>query len=191
MATVNQYPRARHRYNSNKSRVIRSGIEWALTYEEWLQWWADRGVDKNVPTGHVNKDSLCMQIIDKNRPFALDNVELASFGEGRIGLATKARGRPRIHLRKNKDEEIHKKFMPWHRARAQANYRNEEWNISFEEWCMLWPEELWRQRGRASQEYALSRIDPKQPWNTSNAVVAPRREHLQRIRKQQMEKKNG
>jgi hypothetical protein len=133
-----EYSKARHRYNSNRYRVRSAGIEWAISFEEWYQWWLSKGIDKNAPAGHMTKDSLCMQIIDRSQPFNLDNIQLAAFGDERKGIATRARGRARVHLRKYQDENIHKKFMPWHKARAQARYRGEEWDITFEEFCSIY-----------------------------------------------------
>jgi hypothetical protein len=63
----------------------------------------------------------------------------------------------------------------WHRMRAQANYRGEPWDLSFEDYKLFWPtEELWRQRGRGAEELCMTRLDPEGAWSRTNSVVLPR-----------------
>ena len=65
--------------------------------------------------------------------------------------------------------------MTWHRMRAQANYRGEPWDLSFEDYKLFWPtEDLWAQRGRQTESLCMTRIDPDGAWSRTNAVVLPR-----------------
>jgi len=63
----------------------------------------------------------------------------------------------------------------WHRMRAQANYRGEPWQLSFDDYRDFWPtEELWAQRGRSTESLCMTRLDPELAWSRSNTVVLPR-----------------
>ena len=85
---------------------------------------------------------------------------------------------PRPHVwRCGPDAYKHSMYMPWQRSKAQANFRGEEWLLSFEEYYDLW-KELWPQRGRGSDDYCQSRHDPDGPWDTKNTVIITRKEHL-------------
>ena len=79
------------------------------------------------------------------------------------------------HYKLYKDKFDRARNMTWHRMRAQANYRGEPWELSFDDYREFWPtEELWAQRGRSTESLCMTRIDPEGPWSRSNAVVLPR-----------------
>jgi hypothetical protein len=75
--------------------------------------------------------------------------------------------------------ERHEQYIAWARAKAQANFRNERWQLSFEDWCELW-EGQWHRRGRVKDTVCLTRRDYDEPWCRSNCEVISRREHNQR-----------
>jgi hypothetical protein len=86
---------------------------------------------------------------------------------------------PRPHTWTYQDPIKHVQHTAWMRQRAQAHYRREEWELTLEQWILIWGE-LWHNRGRASTDYCLTRKDPELPWDTENTVCMVRREHLQR-----------
>lgn len=66
----------------------------------------------------------------------------------------------------------------WNRARAQAQFRGEDWSLSFEDFCELWTEERWPQRGRGIDCLCMSRLDPEGCWDRDNTVLIERQQHL-------------
>lgn len=77
----------------------------------------------------------------------------------------------------NKFEQMrHRSFT---RSRCQAHFRGEVWELTLEEWRLLWTPERWSQRGKATDSLCMTRIDPTQPWNKVNACVVTRVNHLQ------------
>lgn len=73
------------------------------------------------------------------------------------------------------------------RARAQAKFRGEAWNLTFEDWCEAWAGN-WHRRGRHPNSLLLSRIDVRQPWQRDNVRLVDRYEHhtnqmIQKLRK--------
>lgn len=85
-----------------------------------------------------------------------------------------------------KDPIRRQQHLSWQRMKAQAIYRKEEWLLSFEEFLNIW-EGMWDQRGRAPEQYCLTRDDCDGPWDNKNTILMNRREHLQR----QVEFKGG
>jgi hypothetical protein len=66
-------------------------------------------------------------------------------------------------------------YIPWLKARAQANFRNEEWLLTFEDWFALW-DGIWHQRGRDSDDLCLARMDMSGPWSVANVEIMTIRE---------------
>ena len=89
---------------------------------------------------------------------------------------------PNLNRRKHKDPDIHKKYVPFLRARAQANFRNEEWTLTFEDFLELWPEDLWNQRGHEKHNYSMGLVDLKGGWHRHNVQVCPRIDLLTRVK---------
>ena len=112
------------------------------------------------------------------------------------GIPNSSKGKPRPHMRGypkpslrgpkpdrwviGPNAERHERFQPWHKARAQANYRGEIWDLSFDQWYDIWGDK-WHNRGRASTDYCMVLIDPDHGWVVGNVEVITRREHLQRL----------
>jgi hypothetical protein len=77
------------------------------------------------------------------------------------------------------DHYKHQMYHPWQAARAQANYRGEHWDLSFEEYYQAW-NGLWDQRGRDTDDLCMTRIDYEAPWTQTNITIITRREHCQK-----------
>jgi hypothetical protein len=74
------------------------------------------------------------------------------------------------------DPVEHKKYRVWIQQRNQAQYREEAWRLSFEQWKELWSD-LWDLRGRERGTYCMSRRDWSLPWDVDNTQVITREEH--------------
>jgi hypothetical protein len=97
-------------------------------------------------------------------------------GTPKTGLSAKGVLRPHVWI-VGPDEYKHKMYHPWQMAKAQANYRGEDWDLPFEDFFDLW-DGLWDQRGRNGEDYCLSRVDPTEPWARTNCEVRIRKELL-------------
>lgn len=86
---------------------------------------------------------------------------------------------PRPNSWKVQGEIPHQQHIAWHRMRAQAAYRGEDWDLTFEQFQEIWSTH-WHQRGRGSDDYCLTRTDYTQPWSPDNIEVLPRRLQLRR-----------
>ena len=75
------------------------------------------------------------------------------------------------------DEYKHDMYIPWLRAKAQANFRGEGWSLSFEEYYDLWKND-WNNRGRKADNVCMTRKDADSPWDVSNVMLITRKEHL-------------
>ena len=87
-------------------------------------------------------------------------------------------GLPCWTARKYKTELDHDRHRAFQRARAQAHFRGHEWTMTYSDWQELWPEELWRQRGRGSDKLCFILIDPEKAYTRENVCVISRRNHL-------------
>ena len=76
------------------------------------------------------------------------------------------------------DELTREKFYAWHKHRAQANYRQEEYSLTFDDWQQLWSDDNFLNRGRASECLVLTRIEREGPWSIANCEVITRLEQL-------------
>ena len=65
------------------------------------------------------------------------------------------------------------------RSRAQAIFRNEEWNLTWKDFQAFWNTRiLWDQRGRHSNDLVLTRMDWQGPWSKDNCCIITRLDHL-------------
>lgn len=74
------------------------------------------------------------------------------------------------------DEFKHDMYHPWQMARAQAKFRGEEWDLSFEEYYNLW-RDYWHNRGRKAEHSCMTRKDIEGPWDKNNTHVINRYQH--------------
>ena len=86
--------------------------------------------------------------------------------------------RPRV-WKSGPDPIRHEQYIAWARAKAQANFRAERWELSFDDWVEIWADR-WHQRGRTKHTVCLSRRDYTLPWSRTNCEIITRREHNQR-----------
>jgi hypothetical protein len=84
---------------------------------------------------------------------------------------------------KYKDPILHAKHVAYLRQKAQANFRQEGWEITIEEFFEMWPDDLWVQRGRSQSSYCMIRKNITQPWSKSNCVIMLRYQQLVRNKK--------
>jgi len=103
---------------------------------------------------------------------------LGGKGIPKTGLAAKGVLRPHVWI-VGPDEYKHSMYMPWQKAKAQANFRGEGWELEFEDFFNIW-NGYWDQRGRASEDLCLTRIDPELAWSWANCELIVRAEHLRR-----------
>lgn len=80
------------------------------------------------------------------------------------------------------DPVRHAQHIAWHRARAQANFRKEAWELDFEAWVEIWGDS-WAQRGRSSGSLCLTRDDNEGAWTRNNVSLVVRGEHCRRNQK--------
>lgn len=85
----------------------------------------------------------------------------------------------RPHTWKYKDPKVREQNVAYMRMKAQANFRNEEFDLTFEEYQELW-EDYWELKGRGREDYCLTRDDSTAPWNKTNTRCVQRLEYLQR-----------
>lgn len=71
------------------------------------------------------------------------------------------------------DKEHHDKYIAWQRARAQAVYRGEDWQITFQDWVELWGKQ-WHRRGRGADCLMLMKRRWAEPWTKRNAHLVDR-----------------
>ena len=75
------------------------------------------------------------------------------------------------------DPYKHSMYVPWMKHRAQASYRQEDHTLTFEQFYELWKDH-WEYKGRAADDYCLTRIDPEKAWSQDNCELRIRKEYL-------------
>ena len=176
------------RFRDFKGRFKRQNIPVELTFQEWYDWWKSHGIDKQQRQPRVHKDTLVLLLKDPTKPVRLDNIRLGTYGANNRGLPSSHKDVPKYKIRKNKDEFDHIRYEPYLRAKAQWNFRGEENDLTFAEWCELWKPEFWYKRGRKTMRshgedsYTLTRIDPELPWTWNNVEITTREEQIRRAR---------
>jgi hypothetical protein len=102
-----------------------------------------------------------------------------------------AAGKERPHVWKcGPDEYKHSMYTPWMKARAQAKFRGETWELSFEQFYELWRDE-WPNRGRQPDNIVMTREDTEGKWNKKNTILMTRKEHLVRHGRMRKGEKRG
>lgn len=72
------------------------------------------------------------------------------------------------------------RYYAWQKHRAQARYRKEDYLLTHEDWCALWPYDKFVCRGRGVNDLSMMRLDPYQPWRLDNVEVVVRQKYLDR-----------
>jgi len=66
------------------------------------------------------------------------------------------------------------KYYAWLKHRAQANFRNEPYTITWEDWERLWSDELFLNRGRKMDNVCMFQITHGEGWHLHNVAVEVR-----------------
>lgn len=72
------------------------------------------------------------------------------------------------------------KYYAFLKHRAQAKYRNEPYELTWEQWEAKWSDSDFLNRGRKTTSVCISRINQSEPWSDSNCEVVLRTDHLKR-----------
>lgn len=89
---------------------------------------------------------------------------------------------PQPHLWKSgPDPTLHGQYTAWSRARAQAQFRGEDWQLTWPDWREIWGDQ-WHRRGRHRHSLMLMRRDWHEPWTVANCFLARRENyHYQQL----------
>lgn len=77
------------------------------------------------------------------------------------------------------DPVRHAQHIAYGRAKCQAQFRGEGWDLTFEEFEALW-QDRWHLRGRIKDSLCMSRLDYDLPWSITNCDIITRAEHNKR-----------
>jgi hypothetical protein len=77
----------------------------------------------------------------------------------------------------NRPQPLLKQRTAYFRARCQAQWRYEHWDLTWEQWWQLW-EPHWQLRGRGAYDLCMQRIDREQGWFMGNVEIAQRIKYL-------------
>lgn len=85
--------------------------------------------------------------------------------------------RPKLwHYRDPIKHQLHTWSM---RARAQAMYRGEEWQLTDDEYIDLWlRDDRYQNRGRGLDHLCMTRRDPEGAWSLDNVEIITRDQHF-------------
>jgi hypothetical protein len=61
--------------------------------------------------------------------------------------------------------------------RSQAQYRGEDYSLTWELWEQLW-KDRWERRGKLADNFVMGRVDWGQGWHLDNVEIMTRREHF-------------
>lgn len=98
---------------------------------------------------------------------------------------------PRGRIRTYANDFQNNLFICWHRARSQAHYRKEQWELSIEDWFYLWQPDLWARRGKTRNSLCMVRIDRNKSWNLNNVQIITRLAQLRDKNKHNIGRKIG
>jgi hypothetical protein len=76
------------------------------------------------------------------------------------------------------DDYTHESHYAYLKHRSQARFREEEYNLTFEEWHSLWTPETLARRGRKVDSLVLTRSDWDSAWDINNVKIVDRKSHL-------------
>lgn len=89
---------------------------------------------------------------------------------------------PRPRGRIYQEDLVAFQHLRYSRARAQAHFRDEGWELTFEEWIECWGDRL-SASGTGPHDLCLARRDTRDSWNVDNVCVMTRHEANQRRRR--------
>lgn len=98
------------------------------------------------------------------------------------------------HIKPNKRIIKDPYQYPFYRAygqcKNQAQWRGEEWNLTFEEWFNAWGDKI-EQRGRGAHQYAMIRVNQSLPWSKDNVTILNRKEQTKLINSEAWRRKQA
>ena len=77
------------------------------------------------------------------------------------------------------DPLTHKQYRAFVQQKNQAQFRGEDWQLTFEEWLGIWGTD-YDKRGRTSKSLCLTRWDLEDSWTVANCFLLERGEHMKR-----------
>lgn len=96
------------------------------------------------------------------------------------GKTSKFKGKQRPEMWKHGPNEEKKLVNRWYLlAKAQARFRHEPWQLTFEQYYSFWQGKT-HLRGRKEHCMSLTRINDRQPWSKDNCLMAKRRDAIAR-----------
>jgi hypothetical protein len=176
---------AKQKWKENKDRQEKMGNRFLLSFEEWYQFWLDHGEDKNLAGVGYGKNSQVLVRIDEKGAYEVGNIQTMTRGVGNKGRPCRSLGRARPQTWIIKDPELHKMYLPYLKAKSQTDFRVREglavgnWKLSFAEFVAAWGD-LWPLRGRASNDFTMTREDFEKDWDAGNVIIVTRAEQLRR-----------
>ena len=103
--------------------------------------------------------------------------------EAKVRKTKKGRIYPHI-WKSGPDPVLHNLRISCLRAKAQAKFRNEGWELTIEEYTNMWLEnDNYKSKGRGSYDLSLQRLDYDLPWSTDNCVIQERYHYLRACKK--------
>jgi hypothetical protein len=107
-------------------------------------------------------------------------------------LPWRAKGKLSPHVWKSGPDPVdHTLYVQCQRARAQANFRNEDWQITEQEFINIWRiDDRYKLRGRGLNSLCMIRVDTDLPWTIDNVEIISRVEHLKTCNKEKLETTN-
>jgi hypothetical protein len=77
------------------------------------------------------------------------------------------------------DPRRHDQYIAWLRHKAQAAFRKEAHELTFEQWETFWNTDwAWENRGTSNVSVILTRIDSEKAWSFENCHIVDRVDHL-------------
>jgi hypothetical protein len=101
-------------------------------------------------------------------------------------------GKPRRmfpeNWRSGPDLVQHDMYYAWAKHRSQARYRKEPYDLTWEDWQVIWANPVdFLRRGRRPEDLTLTRIDDDGAWTRDNVIIITRLEQLRKARDRTMQ----
>lgn len=87
------------------------------------------------------------------------------------------------------DPFVREKYYAFLKHRSQAQYRGEDYQLTWEDWQTIWTDERFNKRGRKIDDLVLCRDDWNGVWTLNNCVIITRAEHFKKRSEYQRGKK--
>lgn len=77
------------------------------------------------------------------------------------------------------DEFTREKYYAYLKHKAQCKFRNEQYELTWDDWQVLWTDDLFARRGRGVKDLCLCRADWDGVWKLDNCIIQTRRQHFE------------